>query len=159
MAPEVIMGDGYTLIVDMWSIAVCMYEFICGGMPFGDAAEDPMDVYASIINEQVKFPKFTKNKHFIDITTQMLVKNPLQRATKFNQIKNHPYFADFNFENLLSFNIKPPHIPKIESKGSEAKPIAFAHYMKTGLTEYKLPNGFKLDKSQQVEYNNWYKNF
>lgn len=51
MAPEVIMGDGYTLIVDMWSIAVCMYEFVCGGMPFGDAAEDPMDVYSSIINE------------------------------------------------------------------------------------------------------------
>lgn len=51
MAPEVIMGEGYTTIVDFWSIAVCMFEFICAGMPFGDAAEDPLDVYNSIINE------------------------------------------------------------------------------------------------------------
>ena len=51
MAPEVILGEGYTFIVDVWSIAVCMYEFIAGGVPFGENSEDPMDVYSSIINE------------------------------------------------------------------------------------------------------------
>jgi len=28
-----------------------MYEFICGGVPFGETAEDPMEVYLAIINE------------------------------------------------------------------------------------------------------------
>jgi len=28
-----------------------MYEFMCGFVPFGENAEDPMDVYYSIINE------------------------------------------------------------------------------------------------------------
>lgn len=28
-----------------------MYEFTCGGVPFGENAEDPMDVYLTIINE------------------------------------------------------------------------------------------------------------
>jgi cGMP-dependent protein kinase len=51
MAPEVILGEGYTFSVDFWSIAICMYEFMCGAVPFGEAAEDPMDVYVSIINE------------------------------------------------------------------------------------------------------------
>jgi cGMP-dependent protein kinase len=51
MAPEVILGEGYTYSVDFWSIAICMYEFMCGAVPFGEAAEDPMDVYVSIINE------------------------------------------------------------------------------------------------------------
>ena len=64
MAPEVILGEGYTFIVDFWSIgiyfyliflffyiAICMYEFMCGFVPFGENAEDPMDVYYSIINE------------------------------------------------------------------------------------------------------------
>lgn len=51
MSPEVIMGEGYSFPIDYWSIAVCMYEFVCGGVPFGENAEEPMDVYLSIINE------------------------------------------------------------------------------------------------------------
>ena len=51
MAPEVILGDGYSFKVDYWSIAVCMYEFMCGGVPFGENHEEAMDVYLAIINE------------------------------------------------------------------------------------------------------------
>lgn len=51
MAPEVILGEGYSVQVDYWSIAVCMFEFICGLAPFGESAEDPMEVYMAIINE------------------------------------------------------------------------------------------------------------
>ena len=51
MAPEVILNDGYSFEVDFWSIGICMYEFMCGPVPFGEDAEDPMDVYLSIINE------------------------------------------------------------------------------------------------------------
>ena len=42
MAPEVILGDGYSFQVDFWSIAICMYEFMCGAVPFGENAEEPM---------------------------------------------------------------------------------------------------------------------
>ena len=51
MAPEVILGEGYTFKVDFWSIGICMYEFMCGGVPFGENHEEPMDVYLAVINE------------------------------------------------------------------------------------------------------------
>ena len=51
MAPEVILGEGYSFKVDFWSIAICMYEFMCGGVPFGENHEEAMDVYLAIINE------------------------------------------------------------------------------------------------------------
>ncbi len=51
MAPEAILGEGYGFQVDFWSIAVCAFEFICGCVPFGDSADDPMDVYKSVVNE------------------------------------------------------------------------------------------------------------
>ena len=51
MAPEVVLGEGYGLVVDYWSIAICMFEFACGGVPFGENAEEPMEVYMAIINE------------------------------------------------------------------------------------------------------------
>ena len=31
-----------------------MYEFVCGGVPFGDSADDPMDVYMAIVNQYNK---------------------------------------------------------------------------------------------------------
>lgn len=51
MAPEVILGEGYTFSYDFWSCAICMFEFVAGGVPFGENADDPMQVYLAIINE------------------------------------------------------------------------------------------------------------
>ncbi|MCQ2816280.1 MAG: cyclic nucleotide-binding serine/threonine-protein kinase [archaeon] len=50
MAPEVILGGGYSFIVDIWSIAVCLYEFLCGGVPFAENAEDPSKKIFYLIN-------------------------------------------------------------------------------------------------------------
>jgi len=51
MAPEMILGTGYSFEVDYWAIACCMYEFICGGVPFADDSEDTMEIYIAIKNE------------------------------------------------------------------------------------------------------------
>ena len=50
MAPDVIYGEGYSFSADFWSVGICMYEFLCGGVPFGENEEDPMNVYLAIIN-------------------------------------------------------------------------------------------------------------
>lgn len=41
MAPEILTGKGYTFSVDLWSIGVCLYEFMCGGVPYAEDADDP----------------------------------------------------------------------------------------------------------------------
>jgi cGMP-dependent protein kinase len=35
-----------------------LYEFICGGVPFGDDVNDPLMIYDKIIEYNLKFPSF-----------------------------------------------------------------------------------------------------
>lgn len=100
MAPEVVLGEGYTFAVDFWSIAVTTYEFMAGGVPFGENCEDPMDVYMAILNDEINFPHFVKDNTFKNFIKLLLRKNPISRLMNFTQIKSHPWFENFNFVNI-----------------------------------------------------------
>lgn len=62
MAPEVISGKGYNQTADLWSVGVCLYEFICGGLPFGEDAEDPFEIYKEIIKKNLSYPEYMSDK-------------------------------------------------------------------------------------------------
>ena len=116
MAPEVILGQGYSFQVDYWSIAVCMYEFYCGRLPFAEGIEDTMEIYGKIINDELIFPDFVKDRDFKHLMHLMLNKNKNERYCKFSQINSHIWFKDFNWEELLSLNMKPAYLPKNDDK-------------------------------------------
>jgi cGMP-dependent protein kinase len=97
MAPEVIMGEGYSFFIDFWSIAVCIYEFICGGVPFGESFDDPMEIYSSIINNELVFPAFVKDLNFKGLLKAMLKKKFSTRLCNFLNIKSHPWFEEVDW--------------------------------------------------------------
>jgi cGMP-dependent protein kinase len=39
MAPEIVATKGYTLSVDLWSVGITAFEFMCGGVPYGEDVE------------------------------------------------------------------------------------------------------------------------
>ena len=63
MAPEIIQGKGYSYAADLWSVGICLFEFLCGGVPYAEEAEDPYEIYEEIIKKNsVKYPPFLKDK-------------------------------------------------------------------------------------------------
>jgi cGMP-dependent protein kinase len=113
MAPEVLLGEGYSFSVDYWSIAICIYEFICGGLPYELTTEDPMDMYIAIIKNEIIFPNFVKDLHLVNLVSSMMNKSYRERLCNMFQIKNHVYFYGFDWDALNEMNINPPYIPKI----------------------------------------------
>jgi len=51
IAPEILYGKGYSLTSDHWSIGVSMYEIFYGSYPFGNSANDIMEVYKEILHK------------------------------------------------------------------------------------------------------------
>jgi cGMP-dependent protein kinase len=35
----------YTFSVDLWSLGICMFELMCGFVPYGEEEEDPYKIY------------------------------------------------------------------------------------------------------------------
>jgi len=58
MAPEIIQGKGYSKEVDIWALGICMFEFQCGYVPFGEDEEDPFQIYRLIMSAEYEFPTY-----------------------------------------------------------------------------------------------------
>ena len=60
MAPEIIIGKGYGMNVDFWSLGIMLYEFVCGGVPFGEDEDDPYAIYEKVLEHKLRYPSFVE---------------------------------------------------------------------------------------------------
>ncbi|CAD8084743.1 unnamed protein product [Paramecium sonneborni] len=121
MAPEVISGKGYNQMADLWSIGVMLFEFICGGLPFGEDAEDPFEIYKQITKKQLYYPTYMSDKTAKPFIEQLLNRQPeLRLGGSYQILKQHNWFKDFSWDNLITKKIQPvfkPAINKIITNG------------------------------------------
>lgn len=119
-APEVILGKGYGLAVDYWSVGVLLYEFVCGKLPFGDEEEDPYKIYRKVVEETLTYPSYIKeNLESKGVIAQLLRKNPESRLAIINNIKNNEWFDKFEWDLLVNRLLSPPYVPKVQDLTQE----------------------------------------
>ena len=114
MAPEIILGQGYSFPVDYWALGIMLYEFLCGYVPFGDDMEDPYEIYEKIVKKKgkVKFPAYMSDLKARNLISQLLNKSPDARlGGSFATLKNNEFFQGFDWTNLLNKKIDPPFFP------------------------------------------------
>ncbi|KFW77271.1 Serine/threonine-protein kinase N2, partial [Manacus vitellinus] len=56
LAPEVLTDISYTRAVDWWGLGVLIYEMLVGESPF--PGDDEEEVFDSIVNDEVRYPRF-----------------------------------------------------------------------------------------------------
>ena len=113
MAPEVILGEGYSFEVDYWSAAVIMYECVIGHLPFVGDQDDPMSIYFVIINGKLNFPQGFEHKSFEFLINSMLEKNSTKRLSKIELIQTQQFFFGFNFSDIEYLKCNPQYIPNV----------------------------------------------
>lgn len=112
IAPEILLNQGHGTPVDWWTLGILLYEMLAGYPPFQD--DDPMNIYRKIINTKPRYPDGFNS------SLKSLVKHLLRRdlSKRYGNLKNgaadikeHRFFEQINYEDLLVRKLKPPYVP------------------------------------------------
>lgn len=114
LAPELLLGQGYTKSVDWWTLGVLLYEMMNGLPPFYD--ENIQEMYRKILEDPLRFPD-DMDKDARHLLTALLTRDPTKRmgCSGPAEIKAHPFFKDIDWKKLISKKIQPPFKPSVES--------------------------------------------
>ncbi|OMJ91870.1 hypothetical protein SteCoe_5550 [Stentor coeruleus] len=124
IAPEVIVGKGYGKMADLWSLGICLYEFLCGRVPFGEEEEDPYRIYEEILEKPLEFPDDIDPIGEVApiFIRQLLSKFAESRCNgPLEKLKKHDWFAGFDWEQLSCQKITPPYKPDIGEIGEDCQ--------------------------------------
>ena len=64
MAPEIVLGNGYTFAAEYWALGILFFELLTGFAPFGETSEDTYEIFQIIIGGKLNFPPIFSNKGF-----------------------------------------------------------------------------------------------
>jgi serine/threonine protein kinase len=117
LAPEILMGQPYGNSVDWWSLGIVIYELFSGENPF--EARDLDSVLQNILFKTIFMPSFI-SPVAQDLIFKLLQKDPKKRLCSgpngSSEIRDHPFFKDVNWKNLMLKKEKSPYIPKINQQ-------------------------------------------
>ncbi|KAL1301691.1 hypothetical protein AAFC00_005905 [Neodothiora populina] len=118
LAPEVLLDEqGYTKMVDFWSLGVLVFEMCCGWSPF--YAEDTQQMYKNIAFGKVRFPRDALSTEGRNFVKGLLNRNPNHRLGAkgdADELMAHPFFDDVDWDALGRKDIKPPFKPKLKGE-------------------------------------------
>ncbi|KAF3919584.1 hypothetical protein ABW20_dc0103271 [Dactylellina cionopaga] len=104
LAPETINGTGQDEMSDWWSVGCILFEFLYGYPPF--MADTHEKVFDNILNRRIDWPDEEDcpvSPEAKDIMNKLMCIDQEKRlgANGSEDIKNHPFFAGINWDQIL----------------------------------------------------------
>ena len=116
IAPEILQGKGYSLSCDFWSLGICMFEIFYGIYPFGNNANEVIDIYKEVLKKNLVFP--SENNKYASVNSfirELLAKKVNERLCNVSKLKQKPFFEGFEFNKLNDFQLEPPYKPPVKN--------------------------------------------
>ena len=113
LAPELLIGRGYSFSIDWWAFGILCYEMLCGVTPF--MSDKSINIYNQIITEKVIFKKKLKIDNGAQkFIKQLLIKRPNKRLKNADLIMDHEFYSNINWNHIENKTMKNvPFIPDI----------------------------------------------
>ena len=170
MAPEVILVQNHGPPSDFFALGVIGYEFMLGYRPY--LGRGRKEIKNLIISKQAKISReelpddWSENSR--DFINLLLQRKPKKRLgyNGVNEIKEHPWMKDIDFDLLYNKKIEAPFIPPIdkenfdkkycegEDKVGETTLERYELYFNSELYEGVFKNYTYVNKIYLNEYNN-----
>lgn len=118
LAPEVLLQKGHGKPVDWWSYGTLIYEMLVGIPPF--YCENVQEMYDRILNGELVLPDEFISLECQDLLARLLERDPRRRLgsgpTASEEIRNHPWFSDLNWEDVYFRRYKPRYKPNVKNE-------------------------------------------
>lgn len=114
LAPELLLGQGYTKNVDWWTLGVLLYEMLTGLPPFYHENTDEM--YRKILRDPLVFPDDMSDEAS-NFLTGLLTRDPNLRLGNrgTDEIRHHPFFRSIDWTKLMRKQLQAPFKPSVEN--------------------------------------------
>ena len=152
IAPEILQGKGYSLSCDFWSLGICMFEIFYGIYPFGNNANEVIDIYKEVLKKTLVFP--SENNKFANVNSfirELLAKKVNERLCNVSKLKQKPFFEGFEFNKLNDFQLEPPYKPVKNDMSKFFKETTSYENMVKDDKESNLPSHKKKKKIEDDE--------
>lgn len=117
MSPEVLCAQNHSFAVDFFAIGAMGYEFMSGERPY--LGNNRKEIKQAVLLKQViiTYDELSPgwSKESADFLNALIIRNPHKRLgfqTGIEALKNHKWFNDFNWNDLLNKTMLSPFSPK-----------------------------------------------
>ena len=116
LAPEVLCNVNHNFSIDYYAVGIITFELIFGHRPY--IGKNKHEVKQLILTKQAKvdyddLPEGFSN-NIADFINKLIKRKPKNRLGKNNidEVLNHTWFGDFDWDNCAKKNLRAPYIPK-----------------------------------------------
>jgi len=165
LSPEVLTGKNQTFSSDYFSLGIIIYELIFLERPFKgktkqELAENILDNEINLTKDQLpnNFINSPNANNLVDFINKLLKRKKEKRLghKDINEIINHQWLKDINWDNLESKMLLEENIPFIPSPGDNFNFLKVNNHLNKKEKNYK--SYLKLINNSTL-FNNFYYNF
>jgi cGMP-dependent protein kinase len=155
ISPEILTGKGYSYSCDYWSVGIITFEIYYNYYPFGNEANDPMEVYREVLKKDLSLP-YNGDATVNSFIKAVLNKKVSKRLSSLEAAKKHALFKDFNWNDLIDFTLKAPYVPEsLELKSFGEYNVKYIDHLKTVKRNRKESIVSIYDDNDNQFSNNW----